>query len=65
MAVTVHYMSFGPDGNLQMNSHLAAFRALRGSHTGENLASEMFNVLRDLNILDRVSNYVSFIFING
>jgi hypothetical protein len=53
MAVTAHYM-IEAGGQLSLRSRLVAFRHIKGSHTGENLAKEFYNVLCRFKVSHRV-----------
>ena len=56
MAVTAHYIVREADtGRLLLRSGLLAFRHIKGSHTGENLAGIFFKIICDMGILNRVS----------
>ena len=54
MGVTAHYI-VRDHGNLLLRSGLLAFRHIKGSHTGENLARILFGIIREMEITHRVS----------
>ena len=53
MAITVHCIT-REHNRLVMQSELAAFRYIRGSHTGVRLAEVFMAVLEELQVLDKV-----------
>lgn len=57
LGVTAHYI-IREEGSrdLLLRSGLLAFRHLRGSHTGENLAGILFEITHETGIASRVSN---------
>lgn len=54
MAITAHYMGYNDDGHLVLKSRLVAFRYVPGSHDGEHMASVFLDVLKELDVVDRV-----------
>jgi hypothetical protein len=52
MAVTAHYCTETPDGQLIIRARLVAFRYVQGSHTGHNLAKIFVKILKELDILN-------------
>ena len=57
MAITAHFMTTDLKGNLQMNAKLVAFRYIKGSHSGKNIAKEFFEILKSLSVLNKVCSY--------
>lgn len=56
LAVTGHYIiREAGSGRLLLRSGLLAFRHIKGSHTGENLAGVLFGIICDMGILNCVS----------
>lgn len=57
LGVTAHYIvREGGSKRLLLRSGLLTFRHIKGSHTGENLAKILFQVIREMEILNRVRN---------
>lgn len=55
IGVTAHFIVRDmPDGELVLRSGLLAFRRVRGSHTGENMANILYETIRDAGIEQRV-----------
>ena len=56
LGVTAHYIvREGSNGHLLLRSGLLAFRHIRGSHTGENLARILSEIIHEMGIANRVS----------
>lgn len=55
MAVTAHYISRRPSGDLVMEARLIAFRHIMGQHAGVHLAAEMMKILTAYGITTKVS----------
>jgi hypothetical protein len=55
LAVTAHWI----DGEWDLRSELLAFLELEGSHSGENLAQELYSVLSEVGIQDKIQNLTS------
>ena len=53
MAITAHFL-LKKQGQLTMHTRLLAFHHLPGSHTGENMANAVYNILKAANILTKV-----------
>ena len=51
IAVMVHYI----DEQWQLVTELLSFAELPGSHSGENMGTHLFNILKDFDIIDKVS----------
>jgi len=57
LGATAHFIVRGAsDGELILRSGLLAFRHIRGSHTGENMASVFYGIIKDAGIEQRVYN---------
>ena len=57
LGVTAHYIVHEEGSNcLVLRSGLLAFRHIKGSHTGENLAGILFGIICDTGIVNRVSH---------
>ena len=55
LGVTAHFIVRDTsDGGLIMRSGLLAFRRIRGSHTGENIANVLYDIITDAGIEQRV-----------
>jgi hypothetical protein len=64
LGVTAHYIVREAAGRrLLLRLGLLAFRHIQGPHTGENLARILFEIIREMGILNRVSDRPS-LFIN-
>jgi hypothetical protein len=51
LGVTAHFVvRDGLDGQLVLRSGLLAFRHIQGSHTGANLASVLYKIIKDAGI---------------
>ena len=54
--MTAHYIvREAGSSRLLLRSGLLAFRHIKGSHTGENLAGILFEIIREMEIVNRVS----------
>jgi hypothetical protein len=51
LAVTVHYIN----AEWELKIGLLSFTELEGSHTGENLGSHLYNILKDYCIENKVT----------
>ena len=51
LAITSHWIN----NNYRLRSELLAFSEIEGSHSGENIAHELFKVLKMYNIQKKVS----------
>ena len=51
LGITAHYI----DGDWEMRSVLIYFGELPGSHSGENIAKQIYDVLVEYHIVDKVS----------
>lgn len=58
MAVTDHYLKKNKDGKLVMVSRLIAFRHIKGSHSGKNLAKHFFDILKSFGLLKWVGKFL-------
>lgn len=54
MAITAHFTARSDKNNLFPKTHLLAFRAVHGEHSGENLAREFIAVLEECGLLNKV-----------
>lgn len=54
MAITAHFVARDERSNLIIRSRLIAFRMVSGSHTGVNLASIFFDILKEYGLLHKV-----------
>ena len=55
LGVTAHYIvREAGNGHLLLKSGLLAFRHITGSHTGENLARILSEIIHEMGIIDRV-----------
>lgn len=59
MAVTLHFCAKDQQRRLVIRSRLGAFRHVRGSHDGPNLAAHFLEVLEELGILYKVCHFLS------
>lgn len=55
LAVTVHWIN----SDWELEKSLLAFNELQGSHSGENLADELYGVLDDFGIKNKVLHILS------
>lgn len=55
MAITAHYLAKGAEGRWELRSCLLAFRYIQGDHSGAALSREFYNVLKEADVLNRVS----------
>ena len=57
LGITAHYIVREEGGkHLVLQSGLLAFRHIKGSHTGKNLAGIMFEIICETGIVNRVSS---------
>ncbi|KAG0703365.1 hypothetical protein DFH29DRAFT_761920, partial [Suillus ampliporus] len=49
LAITAHWMS----EHWQLQSELLSFSEIQGSHSGENLGTELYNILKQFGICDK------------
>ena len=55
LGVTAHYIAReAGSSRLLLRSGLLAFRHIRGSHTGDNLANILFGIIDEMGIMNRV-----------
>lgn len=55
MAVTAHYIHRStPESTAVLRTQLVAFRLLKDSHSGENLAKAFIQILKEINCLHKV-----------
>ncbi|OBZ72686.1 putative AC transposase [Grifola frondosa] len=54
MAVTLHYCAKDTQARLALRARLGAFRYVRGSHTGANLAAHFLEVVEELGIIHKI-----------
>lgn len=54
MAVTAHWITKGLNGDWMPQTRLLAFKHVKGSHSGVNLAHEIFEILKSAGILHKV-----------
>jgi hypothetical protein len=54
MAVTAHWTMRTSNGDIELKAALAGFRWVKESHSGENIAKCFMDILRELDILDRI-----------
>jgi hypothetical protein len=54
MALTLHWIARTQDGELKLMTALGGFRYVKNKHSGENIAENLINILKELDILDRV-----------
>ncbi|KAJ3558445.1 hypothetical protein NM688_g926 [Phlebia brevispora] len=60
MAITVHFITRDPKtGQLELQSELAAFRYVRGSHTGDVMSDVFIHVLQELDIMGKVIGLIT------
>lgn len=60
LGVTAHYIvREAGSGRLLLRSGLLAFRHIKGSHTGENLAKILFGIIHEMGIVNRVSEIIT------
>jgi hypothetical protein len=57
VGLSAHYCVMGPDGHLTMASSLIAFSEIDKTHSGENIAELIYNVLFGDGILHKVTCY--------
>ncbi|KAH8073395.1 hypothetical protein BXZ70DRAFT_902903, partial [Cristinia sonorae] len=56
MAITAHYSAKDENGHLRLFSRLIAFRSVPTQHTGANLGTIFFGILKEAGLLHRVSD---------
>jgi hypothetical protein len=61
IAVTAHYIAKTPSGHYELRQELVAFRQIKGSHTGKNIAKVILDVIEDIGCKYRVRTF-AFIF---
>jgi hypothetical protein len=50
LAVTAHFFT----ADWELRSELLSFRELEGRHTGENISKELYDVIKEFGIQDKV-----------
>lgn len=56
MAVTAHWIATGPNGDWSLQTRLLAFTHVKGSHSGANLGTEMYDILKSAGILHKLGS---------
>ncbi|THH30687.1 hypothetical protein EUX98_g3511 [Antrodiella citrinella] len=54
MGVTLHFINKDERGHLRLRARLGAFRFIKGTHTGVDLARQFVHILRELGILHKI-----------
>jgi hypothetical protein len=54
MAVTVHWIACTHGGTLELKTALGGFRWVKESHSGENIMACLVDILKELDILERI-----------
>ncbi|KAG9018943.1 hypothetical protein FRB90_008137, partial [Tulasnella sp. 427] len=57
MALTAHWIAKGSNGEWTPQTRLLAFKHVKGSHSGANLANEIFEVLESAGILHKIGSF--------
>ena len=57
LALTAHFISKDADGHLAMQNRLLAFRVIDGKHTGKNLGTIIFEIIKTAGILGQVGEF--------
>ena len=54
LAVTAHHATKNLQGQLELKTHLVAFRRMEGPHDGDNIGGTFFRVLKETQLLGKV-----------
>jgi hypothetical protein len=55
LALTAHWISVGDGGSLSLKTALIGFHNLKKKHTGENIAKNLFHLIKRASILEKVT----------
>jgi hypothetical protein len=54
MAITLHWIGPTHSGDIELQTALGGFRYIKEKHSGENIAAKFVDILKELDILDRI-----------